>query len=239
MELEQRLGLYQVFIKLYEHNRVLLDEILQLENTSSKSVTSIKLLYLQGVVQGQQAYLITNLLEGKTQKLLQPQGIWTLGRDYSLAIPIPDQRLSRRHGVIQYIPHQGFYLIDLNSTNGSFINGEPVRKRNLLRDGDRVRLGSLAFTFFLCNEAYTLDEVPPDVLEQLAAFANASNMATACPEEVRLQSSVGRQTQMANEEDTALFGKGKNLDSSPSAINSHLSPVQQSAILDRFFNQQR
>jgi hypothetical protein len=28
MEIEQRLGLYQVFLKLYEHHRSLLDEIL-------------------------------------------------------------------------------------------------------------------------------------------------------------------------------------------------------------------
>jgi pSer/pThr/pTyr-binding forkhead associated (FHA) protein len=236
MELEQRLGLYQVFLKLYDHHRSLLDEILQLENTGSKSLTSVRLQYIQGVAQGQQGCLITNLVDGKTQRLLQPQGIWTIGRDRSGAIPILDERLSRRHGVIQYIANQGFYLIDLNSTNGSFLNGEPVRERTLLQDGDRVRLGSLAFTFFLCQQAYNVDEVPPDLLEQLYNLASIPDLGAA-PPEVSVLTALSRETSVSTEEDTALFGKVKAPESSASSGLSQLSPAQQSAILDRFFSQ--
>ena len=87
MEIEQRLGLYQVFLKLYEYHRGLLDEILQLEKNTNTTFASLATRCVTGVIQGKQVYLITNLVDGKTQTLLQPQGIWTIGRDRQLAIP--------------------------------------------------------------------------------------------------------------------------------------------------------
>src|SRR4028119_1944299 len=93
MEIEQRLGLYQVFLKLYKHHRSLLDEILQLEKTSNKTFSNLTTRCVTGIIQGQQVYLVTNLADGKTQTLFQPQGIWTIGRERQLAISIPDRRL--------------------------------------------------------------------------------------------------------------------------------------------------
>lgn len=37
-------------------------------------------------------------------------------------------------------------LVDLNSANGTFVNGERISER-ALQDGDRVRLGLLEFVF--------------------------------------------------------------------------------------------
>jgi len=181
MEIEQRLGLYQVFLKLYEHHRTLLDEILQLEKTTHKSFSGIPTRYVTGIVQNQQAYLVTNLAGGKTRILLQLQGIWTIGRDRQLSISIADRRLSRHHAAIQYIEDDGFYLVDLDSTNGSFINGEPVHGRMPLRDGDRVRLSSLAFSFFQCDRTEILDETPPDILAKLVASTARPTPVTPQP----------------------------------------------------------
>ncbi|HEY9858980.1 MAG TPA: FHA domain-containing protein [Candidatus Obscuribacterales bacterium] len=167
-EVEQRLGLYRVFLRLYEHHRDLLNEILDLENSSKGYPSKVVLPYVQGVVSDQQVHLATNLIQGNTQALLQPQQIWLFGRDRQAAISIRDERLSRRHAAIRYVVGQGFYLIDLNSTNGSFINGERVWRCALLKEGDRVRLGSLTFTFFICHTYQTVSTVPPSVLEQLS-----------------------------------------------------------------------
>ncbi len=159
-ELQQRLGLYQVFLKLYEHHRSLLDEILRLENSGSKSLARVSSPYVQGVVLGQQVYLITNLLEGQTQALEQFQDIWTIGRDSSqVTLPIPDKHLSRCHAAIQY-DQQKFYLVDLNSSNGTFVNGERVRQRRQLQEGDQIRLASLTINFFVCNTVQVLESVP-------------------------------------------------------------------------------
>lgn len=243
MEIEQRLGLYQVFLKLYEHHRSLLDEILQLEKTNNKTFSSVTTRCITGIIQGQQAHLVTNLVEGNTQSLYQHQGIWTIGRDRNLAISIPDRRLSRRHAVIQYIHNQGFYLIDLESTNGSFINGEPVHGRLLLKDGDRIRLSSLAFAFFLCNESQTLDDTPVDILAYLNALSLTSTLPTAkrTPESViEFQTPTDQTTELIKQkEETFRFLQDVAPLEEPDIVSSgQLSPAQQSEILDRFFSRQ-
>lgn len=165
-ELQERLRLYQVFLKVYEHHRGLLDEILELENSSSAPArTTIP--YVQGVLSGPQGYLITNLMQGETQALSQPQQTWTIGRDPRRSlVAIQDIRLSRCHAAIQHVEGKGFYLIDLGSRNQSFVNGEPIRQA-LLKDGDQIRLGSVSFTFFFCCSTQILDAVPTEVMEQL------------------------------------------------------------------------
>ncbi|GAB4366913.1 MAG: hypothetical protein Kow00121_04740 [Elainellaceae cyanobacterium] len=162
-EFQHRLKLYQVFLKIYEHHKGLLDEILSLEHSGSKTLSSVTLPYVQGIVLDQTAHLITNLLQGETQVLHQPQHTWVIGRDpHQVLIPVQDGRLSRCHAALKYVENQGFYLIDLNSRNGSYVNGEPIRESRLLQDGDRVRLGSLTFIFFLCQSARSLRSLPAD-----------------------------------------------------------------------------
>jgi pSer/pThr/pTyr-binding forkhead associated (FHA) protein len=143
--------------------------------------------------------------------------------------------------VIQYVKNQGFFLIDLDSTNGSFINGEPVHGRMPLRDGDRVRLSSLAFSFFLCKDTQVLDETPPDILAKLEA-------TTAMPTPVNLQQPTAPLTDLnakalppaEHKEATSKFWP-EQLDLeelAPQSSMPQLSPAQQSEILDRFFNRQ-
>jgi hypothetical protein len=155
-DLAQRLGLYRVFLKLYEHHRTLLNDILDLENTTERSRLFGSIQFVQGMIHGSQVSLISNLAQGQTVSLLQPQHIWLIGRDSHAAICVHDSRISRRHAVVQYVETEGFYLVDLNSTNGTYVNGEPIRKSALLQDGDQVRLGRLAFTFFL-SQAFQTD----------------------------------------------------------------------------------
>jgi pSer/pThr/pTyr-binding forkhead associated (FHA) protein len=166
-ELQERLKLYQVFLKLYEHHRSLLDEILDLENSGSRSLAGVTLPYVQGFVSGEQPYLVTNLLRGKTQALIQPQQVWVIGRDPKRAlIPIQDIRLSRCHAAIKFVKGQGFYLIDLGSRNQSLVNGEPIRQ-TLLKDGDQIRLGSVSFTFFLCHATRVLPPLTAEMVDRL------------------------------------------------------------------------
>lgn len=162
-ELQERLGLYQVFLKLYEHRRELLDEILGLENSGSKDFASITMPYVQGIIAQKGAQLVTNLLQGMTQTLVQPEQTWLIGRDpQQVMIPIQDKRLSRCHAALKYVEHSGFYLIDLDSRNGSYVNGELIRKSRLLCDGDRIRLGSVTFVFLQCQSTQQLSTLPSE-----------------------------------------------------------------------------
>jgi pSer/pThr/pTyr-binding forkhead associated (FHA) protein len=41
-----------------------------------------------------------------------------------------------------------FYIIDLGSTNGTLVNGEPVQEKEL-KHGDRITIGQNAVSFTL------------------------------------------------------------------------------------------
>ena len=129
--------------------------------------TERKLKYVQGVSQPGQVHLLTNLLHDTSQMLLQPQNVWTIGRHRGAALSLSDRKLSRRHAVILYDADQGFHLIDLNSMNGSYVNGEQVQQRHLLHDGDRVCLGSIEFFFFTSQQRHSLEPIHPEVLSRL------------------------------------------------------------------------
>jgi pSer/pThr/pTyr-binding forkhead associated (FHA) protein len=69
----------------------------------------------------------------------------TLGRGLNNDIILEDTRVSRHHAQLRYRARR-FWLSDLGSTNGTFINGEQVAEQ-ALRDGDIVSLGGLELTF--------------------------------------------------------------------------------------------
>jgi len=259
MELDQRLGLYQIFLRLYEHNRSLLDEILNLEDSETPLLAGTSLRYVQGVVQVPQVYLVTNFLADCTQSLFQPDGVWVVGRDRANALPIQDKRLSRRHAAIHYVDGQGFYLVDLNSTNGSFVNGEPIKQCILLKDGDRVRLGSLAFSFFISQNCRTLPAIPVElmtILERNRKNAVPTVPPAVPPEEDKakhegtgtasdadeVDSDVTERTFAGqhDEKDTDLFLRPKGFGEKASELDQlpHLNPKQRADILDRFLERQ-
>lgn len=175
-ELQHRLRLFQIFSKLYEQHQDLLDEILALDSHSSRPSKAQGLFtYIQAMVIGNRAHLMTNLMDGRSQTLTQAQQIWTIGRDsQQVVISIRDKRLSRRHAAIHY-SQQEFRLIDLGSTNGSFVNGERIRDQYPLRDGDRIRLGSMTFSFFICQN---WKELPPVSEADVQQLQNASLSST-------------------------------------------------------------
>ena len=49
----------------------------------------------------------------------------TIGRDADNAIELDDALASRRHAVVQKVKDD-FFIEDLDSTNGTFVNGHPV-----------------------------------------------------------------------------------------------------------------
>jgi hypothetical protein len=69
----------------------------------------------------------------------------TLGRMAGCDIVLADPGASRRHAQIVR-RDDGYAVIDLGSTNGTLVNGEPVRER-LLVDGDRITIGATVLEF--------------------------------------------------------------------------------------------
>ncbi|BBD59731.1 FHA domain-containing protein [Nostoc sp. HK-01] len=230
-EIERKLSLYQVFVKLYEHHSGLLEDILQMEDLSLSSMTGLNSSYVQGVVNDGKVYLVTNLGDNQTQTLLQAQQIWTIGRDRHCGICIGDKYLSRRHAAIQYIDQDdepGFYLVDFKSTNGSFVNGERVYQRIRLKEGDRVRIGNLTFNFFYNNNRRILPTVAMELLMQLSSRKGCNIDDTL--------SYVAPEKYLPEITDKAVPFT-KNFALNPPNSHDGFSTEQKSDILDRFFNQ--
>jgi len=85
--------------------------------------------------------LLLEVVEGKDagKRALLDQGL-DVGRDPSVGLLLGDGEVSRHHARIE--PRgDGALVRDLDSTNGSYVNDQPVAGSQLLRPGDRVRMG--------------------------------------------------------------------------------------------------
>jgi len=69
----------------------------------------------------------------------------TIGREEGNSIQINDERISRFHVKIQ-LDHSDLVLTDLESTNGTKVNGEEVQLR-ILRHGDVISVGRSTLLF--------------------------------------------------------------------------------------------
>lgn len=69
-----------------------------------------------------------------------------LGRGASADIQLEDTFASSRHA---RIARQGSVMVieDLGSTNGTYLNGEPLRGPQPLHRGDRIRIGDTEFSY--------------------------------------------------------------------------------------------
>jgi transcriptional regulator with GAF, ATPase, and Fis domain len=71
----------------------------------------------------------------------------SIGRDDSNVFCLIDPKVSRRHCTIHQVDER-FELTDLDSHNGTFLNGVPVKKQ-VLNHGDTIRVGSSELVFLM------------------------------------------------------------------------------------------
>ena len=69
----------------------------------------------------------------------------SIGRGHDCDILLDRDAVSRKHARIERIP-EGWRVVDLDSTNGSYVNDIQIRE-HILRDGDRVKIGNAIFKF--------------------------------------------------------------------------------------------
>ncbi|MBW4539281.1 MAG: adenylate/guanylate cyclase domain-containing protein [Myxacorys chilensis ATA2-1-KO14] len=72
---------------------------------------------------------------------------WTFGRSEDNNFVISDRWISRNHAMLQSMETGEFYLIDLGSRNGSFVNGRRVSIPVTLRNSDRITFGQTELEF--------------------------------------------------------------------------------------------
>ena len=68
----------------------------------------------------------------------------SIGRSREADIPLLDDKVSRVHCGIRFSEGE-FYLKDLKSRNGTFVNGQRVEDTLKIKAGDRIQIGSTVF----------------------------------------------------------------------------------------------
>lgn len=79
---------------------------------------------------------------------VQPGRRSVIGRDAGCEVPIPSDRVSRRHCQLEPGPG-GYVLEDLGSSNGTLVNQERVQGKRLLRGGEYIQTGDCLLRFTL------------------------------------------------------------------------------------------
>jgi len=81
--------------------------------------------------------------EGKRFEVTAP--VIAIGRDAGNAVRLHDTEVSRRHAEVRQ-SEGGYLLIDLNSSNGTYLNSEGVRQVPI-RSGDHIQVGQTVLVF--------------------------------------------------------------------------------------------
>lgn len=70
----------------------------------------------------------------------------SIGRSNGNEIILKDPYISKKH--LQIVEDEGdFYLEDLNSANGTYLNGDRIMDVAKLKNGDRIRVGQVEFLY--------------------------------------------------------------------------------------------
>jgi transcriptional regulator with GAF, ATPase, and Fis domain len=80
-----------------------------------------------------------------------PDGEATVGRDPANVVAVIDPSVSRKHCLLRREDGR-FQIRDLDSRNGTLVNGQPV-KEQWLRHGDEIATGDSVFLFLLDDDA--------------------------------------------------------------------------------------
>ena len=83
--------------------------------------------------------------EGLESEYILNKDVITIGRHPNNNISVQQEAVSRHHAKIE-IRDKSFHLLDLNSSNGTFVNGKRI-KSHRLRENDIVALGDVEFGY--------------------------------------------------------------------------------------------
>lgn len=101
------------------------------------------------------------VLEGPNlgKRLYMDQPVLLVGRDEDCDLVIVDRQVSRRHASITRENEQ-YILRDLDSKNGTFVNGQEVQRAHTLKDGDEIQIA------YCCKMAFVAaDSTAPVLLD--------------------------------------------------------------------------
>ncbi|MBI4664597.1 MAG: AAA-like domain-containing protein [Verrucomicrobia bacterium] len=86
-------------------------------------------------------------LETPDGRRLRIESSCSIGRASPNDLALPDAKVSRRHALIQAQKQHEFWLVDLGSSNGTYVNGRRVTQPVLLKPSDQIEIGPFRLVF--------------------------------------------------------------------------------------------
>src|SRR5438132_326991 len=75
------------------------------------------------------------------------QGNCSIGRAALNTVVLESPKVSRLHAIVHSEHHGAFWLVDLGSSNGTFLNKRRIHEPARLHDRDRITIGGSTFVF--------------------------------------------------------------------------------------------
>ncbi len=98
---------------------------------------------------------------GQTREILLTEPEFLIGRGADCNLRLRESAVSRHHCTIRVAGGEATVL-DLGSSNGTFVNGQRIRSSSPLRSGDELKVGASAFLVDL-GDASGINLNVPDV----------------------------------------------------------------------------
>jgi HD-GYP domain-containing protein (c-di-GMP phosphodiesterase class II) len=113
---------------------------------------------------------ISDDIKGKTW---ESDALLRAGRLGSLEIVLDDSSVSRRHAEVRYAPPTGWIVRDLESTNGTYLNGQRLAGERPVRTKDIVQFGKVALMVDAAETGVVNGQ--PQVVDQILVEATANS----------------------------------------------------------------
>ena len=109
-----------------------------------------------------------SILENSTYRIKLGQRV-RIGRDISNDWSVEDLTVSRFHAEILSTNSGGFYIVDLKSENGTFVNGKAVNRHDLI-PGDSISIGHSSRVFTLDGLEGSTTAVGTEIIAEDISF---------------------------------------------------------------------
>ena len=85
----------------------------------------------------------------------------SIGRAPTNQVVLADEKVSRKHAIIHRQGEHEYWLVDLGSSNGSYLDGRRVSQPVMLRDGSVIRIGASTLLFRQSEAPSTVGDDEP------------------------------------------------------------------------------
>jgi pSer/pThr/pTyr-binding forkhead associated (FHA) protein len=162
--------------------------------------------------------LIQNLKTHEEQEYSLSQDTIVFGRTNTCDIELPQKAISRKHAEITR-EAEDYFLTDLNSGNGTFLNNNKIhpREKNLLRSGDLIRIEDYEIRFLLTDDAAELpaeEDTDSDIIEikLIKKMLNALDTEENPTLEVLTGVAAGKKIKLSDQKEMCIIGRDENAD---------------------------